>query len=70
MQARNYVVAYYFSIGLLTNLGATTLQFKHIFNPKHHPANPLILKILLRYFIQPPNIPQTLLFLLAFILFK
>ena len=33
-QAKNYVVAYNFSIGLLINFGATSLQFKKIFNSK------------------------------------
>ena len=32
-QAKNYVVAYDFPIGLLINFGATSLQFKKIFNP-------------------------------------
>jgi GxxExxY protein len=32
-QAKNYVVAYNFPIGLLINFGATSLQFKKIFNP-------------------------------------
>lgn len=34
-QAKNYVVAYDFSIGLLINFGANSLQFKKIFNPKY-----------------------------------
>ncbi|PWJ54756.1 GxxExxY protein [Dyadobacter jejuensis] len=38
-QAKNYVVAYDFSIGLLINFGATSLQFKKIFNPKYHPKS-------------------------------
>lgn len=33
-QAKNYVVAYNFSIGLLINFGGVSLQFKKIFNPK------------------------------------
>lgn len=33
-QAKNYVVAYDFAVGLLINLGATSLQFKKVFNPK------------------------------------
>lgn len=33
-QAKNYVVAYNFPIGLLINFGATSLQFKKIFHPK------------------------------------
>lgn len=35
-QAKNYVVAYDFPIGLLINFGATSLQFKKIFNPKYN----------------------------------
>ena len=37
-QAKNYTVAYDFAIGLLINFGATSLQFKKIFNPKYNPA--------------------------------
>jgi GxxExxY protein len=33
-QAKNYLVAYGFSIGLLINFGATSLQFKKIYNQK------------------------------------
>lgn len=33
-QAKNYVVAYNFSKGLLINFGAISLQYKLIFNPK------------------------------------
>ena len=33
-QAKNYVVAYDFPKGLLINFGATSLQYKLIFNPK------------------------------------
>ena len=33
-QAKNYVVAYDFPIGLLINFGAMSLQFKKIFNPR------------------------------------
>jgi GxxExxY protein len=32
-QAKNYVVAYNFEKGLLINFGATSLQYKLIFNP-------------------------------------
>ena len=32
-QAKNYVVAYKFERGLLINFGATSLQYKLIFNP-------------------------------------
>jgi GxxExxY protein len=43
-QAKNYVVAYDFAKGLLINFGATSLQYKLIFNPKYNtssnPANP------------------------------
>jgi GxxExxY protein len=39
-QAKNYVVAYDFPIGLLINFGAVSLQFKKIFNPKYNLANP------------------------------
>ena len=33
VQAKNYVVAYDFEIGLLINFGAQSLQHKRIFNP-------------------------------------
>ena len=36
-QAKNYVVAYDFPIGLLINFGAKSLQFKKIFNAKYNP---------------------------------
>lgn len=39
-QAKNYVVAYDFPIGLLINFGSTSLQFKKVFNPKYSPVNP------------------------------
>lgn len=42
-QAKNYVVAYDFPIGLLINFGATSLQFKKVFNAKYNPVNPKIL---------------------------
>ena len=35
-QAKNYVVAYDFPIGLLINFGALSLQFKKVFNKKYH----------------------------------
>jgi GxxExxY protein len=35
-QAKNYVVAYDFVVGLLINFGATSLQFKKVFNPKYN----------------------------------
>ncbi len=34
-QAKNYVVAYDFPIGLLINFGGTSLQFKKVFNKKY-----------------------------------
>lgn len=41
-QAKNYVVAYGFDIGLLINFGATSLQYKKVFNSKRNPVNPSI----------------------------
>ena len=41
-QAKNYVVAYNFDIGLLINFGANSLQFKKVFNSKNNPKNPII----------------------------
>ena len=35
-QAKNYVVAYDFPIGLLINFGSTSLQYKKIFNPNYN----------------------------------
>ncbi len=35
-QAKNYVVAYDFPVGLLINFGATSLQYKKIFNPRYN----------------------------------
>lgn len=35
-QAKNYVVAYDFPIGLLINFGANSLQFKKVFNKKYN----------------------------------
>ena len=32
-QAKNYVIAYDFPIGLLINFGAVSLQFKKVYNP-------------------------------------
>ncbi|HEX2934698.1 MAG TPA: GxxExxY protein [Bacteroidales bacterium] len=40
-QAKNYVVAYDFPVGLLMNFGGTNLQFKKVFNPKFNPVNRL-----------------------------
>ena len=34
-QAKNYVVAYDFPIGLLINFGGTSLQFKKVYNKKY-----------------------------------
>ena len=39
-QAKNYVVAYDFSVGLLINFGATSLQYKKIFNPRYNQDYP------------------------------
>ena len=38
-QAKNYVVAYDFPLGLLINFGSQSLQHKLLFNPKYHPKN-------------------------------
>ena len=38
-QAKNYVVAYDFEIGLLINFGAMRLEYKRIFNEKKVPVN-------------------------------
>jgi GxxExxY protein len=35
-QAKNYVIAYNYPIGLLINFGATSLQFKKVYNPKYN----------------------------------
>ncbi len=35
-QAKNYVVAYDFKIGLLINFGANSLQFKKVFNTRYN----------------------------------
>lgn len=40
-QAKNYVVAYDFPIGLLINFGSSSLQFKKIFNKKYQDQNPV-----------------------------
>lgn len=42
-QAKNYVVAYKFQKGLLINFGATSLQYKLIFNPNFYSENSIIL---------------------------
>jgi GxxExxY protein len=44
-QAKNYVVAYDFQIGLLINFGAVSLQFKKVFNAKYNSTNPANPKI-------------------------
>jgi GxxExxY protein len=38
-QAKNYVVAYDFTKGLLINFGAKSLEYKLIFNPKYNSVN-------------------------------
>ncbi len=38
-QAKNYVIAYDFAKALLINFGATSLQYKLIFNPKYNSVN-------------------------------
>ncbi|RYE16765.1 MAG: GxxExxY protein, partial [Sphingobacteriaceae bacterium] len=35
-QAKNYVVAYNFPVGLLINFGAVSLQYKKVFNSRYH----------------------------------
>jgi GxxExxY protein len=35
-QAKNYVVAYNFPVGLLINFGALRLEYKKVFNPRYH----------------------------------
>jgi GxxExxY protein len=35
-QAKNYIVAYNFPIGLLINFGAASLEFKKLFNQRHN----------------------------------
>ena len=42
-QAKNYVVAYNFQKGLLINFGATSLQYKLIFNSNYNSNNSPIL---------------------------
>ena len=41
-QAKNYVVAYNFDLGLLINFGAESLEYRRIFNSKRNPTNPKI----------------------------
>ena len=38
-QAKNYVVAYDFPLGLLINFGSLSLQHKLVFNPKYNSEN-------------------------------
>ena len=38
-QAKNYVVAYDFEIGLLLNFGAKSLDYRRIYNDKKKPTN-------------------------------
>ena len=38
-QAKNYVVAYDFPLGLLINFGSVSLEHKLIFNPKYNSVN-------------------------------
>jgi GxxExxY protein len=43
-QAKNYVIAYNFPLGLLINFGSKSLQYKLLFNPKYpNPENSIIL---------------------------
>jgi GxxExxY protein len=37
-QAKNYVVAYNFPVGLLINFGGTSLQYKKVFNSRYRPG--------------------------------
>jgi len=41
-QAKNYVVAYDFEVGLLINFGSTSLQYKKVFHAVKHPVKPKI----------------------------
>jgi GxxExxY protein len=38
-QAKNYVIAYDFPLGLLINFGGLSLQYKLVFNPKYEEEN-------------------------------
>lgn len=38
-QAKNYVVAYDFPVGLLINFGSSSLQYKKVFNPRYSKLN-------------------------------
>lgn len=44
-QAKNYVIAYDFPLGLLINFGSQSLQYKLIFNPKYNQNNSINSKI-------------------------
>jgi GxxExxY protein len=35
-QAKNYLVAYNFPVGLLINFGGLKLEYKKVFNPRYH----------------------------------
>ena len=41
-QAKNYLVAYDFEIGLLINFGASSLEYRCIFNDKKNLTNPSV----------------------------
>jgi GxxExxY protein len=45
-QAKNYVVAYDFPLGLLINFGSQSLQYKLIFNPKYNHIDSVNSKIM------------------------
>ena len=52
-QAKNYLVAYDFEVGLLINFGGLSLEFNRVYNkklvsPKTNPVNPKILRILIQ----------------------
>jgi GxxExxY protein len=42
-QAKNYVMAYDFPLGLLMNFGSLSMQYKLVFNPKYNSENSKIL---------------------------
>lgn len=43
-QAKNYVVAYDFDIGLLINFGAESLEYRRLFNSKKHIDTPSLVE--------------------------
>ena len=47
-QTKNYVIAYDFPVGLLINFGATSLQFKKIFNKN---TNPILIQVIPKSYI-------------------